>query len=185
QILEQIFEKTEAQKIMEVQAQTASLSKTTLETNDKIKLNYKNQEMLVTSSNIIGMIEGTDKKHEYVVLSAHYDHMGIEGKNIFYGADDNGSGTSALLQMAESFMQAKKEGNGPRRSILFVAFSGEEQGLYGSSHFTQIPIIPLDSVSVNLNTDMIGRWDTKGNKDYIYVVGDDQLSSELKPLSSK
>lgn len=185
QMLEQIFGKTEAQKIMELHAQENSLMNIRLETSDRIKLNYGLEEIIVTSSNIIGMMEGSDKKHEYVVLSAHYDHMGKEGKDIFYGADDNGSGTSALLEMAESFMAAKNDGNGPRRSIIFVAFSGEEQGLYGSSYFTKVPIISLDSVSVNLNSDMIGRWDSKRNKEYVYVVGDNQLSSELKPLSSK
>lgn len=185
QMMKQIFGSSETENIMELQEQEAPLNNIPLDKNDKIKMRYGLEEMIVTSSNIIGMIEGSDKKEEYVVMSAHYDHMGKEGRNIFYGADDNGSGTSALLEMAESFMEAKKEGHGPRRSIVFVAFSGEEQGLYGSSYFTEFPIFPLASITVNLNSDMIGRWDSKRSKDYVYVIGDNQLSSELTPLSSE
>ena len=185
QMLNQLFGEAAAQTLLQLHKEAAPLMNLHLETEEKIKLTYGFEDIIATSSNIIGMIEGSDKKEEYVILSAHYDHMGIEGKNIFFGADDNGSGTSALLEMAESFMAAKKAGHGPGRSILFVAFSGEEQGLYGSSHFTIAPIISLDSVSANLNTDMVGRWDFKRNKEYIYVVGDNQISSELNPLINK
>src|SRR5690606_31835742 len=103
QMLKQFFGETDAQTLLEMHQREAPLRNKNLEISEKTKLTYGLEEVIVTSSNIIGMIEGSDKKQEFVVLSAHYDHMGIEGKNIFFGADDNGSGTSALLEMAESF----------------------------------------------------------------------------------
>lgn len=143
----------------------------------------------VRSENILGFLEGTDKKDEVVVITAHYDHIGIspraEGDKINNGADDDGSGTVAVLAMAKAFAQAKKEGKGPRRSILFMTVTGEEKGLLGSSYYTDNPVYSLENTVVNLNIDMIGRSDPqhKSSAPYVYVIGSDKLSAELHALS--
>jgi hypothetical protein len=145
----------------------------------------------VNSENILGYLEGTDKKDEVVVVTAHYDHIGIsprvEGDKINNGADDDGSGTVAVLAMAKAFAQAKKEGNGPRRSILFMTVTGEEKGLLGSEYYSEHPVYPLDKTVVNLNIDMIGRRDPqhKDSAPYVYIIGSDRLSSQLHTLSEK
>jgi hypothetical protein len=141
------------------------------------------------STNVLGFLEGTDKKDEILVISSHYDHIGInpsgEGDRINNGADDDGSGTVGVLQLAKAFTQAKKEGKGPRRSILFLAVTGEEKGLLGSDYYTQHPVFPLDKTVVDLNIDMIGRRDPqhKDSAPYVYVIGSDRLSAELHSLS--
>jgi len=121
------------------------------------------------------------------VLSAHYDHLGRRDSVIYYGADDDGSGTVSILQLAKAFAKAKTDGKGPRRSVLFLANSGEEKGLWGSEYYSEHPAYPLEQTTVDLNIDMIGRIDPgrkKGDStNYVYVVGDDKLSSELKPIS--
>ncbi len=140
------------------------------------------------SENVMAYIEGSDKAQELLVLSAHYDHVGTDGQgNVFNGADDDGSGTVALLEIAQAFAKAKKEGKGPRRSILFLHVTGEEKGLYGSKFYTENPIFPLKNTIANLNTDMIGRIDEahKGNENYIYLIGSDRLSTELHQLSEE
>ncbi len=141
----------------------------------------------VTSTNVLGLIEGTDRNDEYVFLTAHYDHLGMKDGMIYHGADDDGSGTVSLIEMAEAFMEAKARGNGPRRSILFMAVSGEEKGLWGSEYYSDHPIFPLDKTTADLNTDMIGRIDPKRKEgdslNYIYIIGDNKLSSDLKPIS--
>ena len=147
------------------------------------------QAKLTTSTigteNVLGYLEGSDKKDEVVVLSAHYDHLGIKNGVVFNGADDDGSGTVSVLAMARAFTQAKKDGHGPRRSILFLANTGEEEGLLGSEYYTSHPVFPLASTVTDLNIDMVGRLDSlhAGRPDYVYLVGDDKLSSELHALS--
>jgi Zn-dependent M28 family amino/carboxypeptidase len=138
-----------------------------------------------TTENVLGYLEGTDKKDELLVVSAHYDHLGVKDGKVFNGADDDGSGTVSVLEMAEAFAQAKKEGHGPRRSILFLANTGEEEGLLGSQYYTDHPVFPLESTVTDLNIDMVGRVDSvhMGKGDYVYLVGDDKLSSELHTLS--
>ncbi|MBX2930931.1 MAG: M28 family peptidase [Chitinophagaceae bacterium] len=151
-----------------------------------IFLTINKQTHTLQSSNVIGIIEGTDKKDEYVILTAHYDHLGKRGNDIYYGADDDGSGTVTIIEMAEAFAQAKKKGKGPRRTIICMTVSGEEKGLWGSDYYTQHPIYPLNKTTVNLNTDMIGRIDPsyKGDSlNYVYVIGEDKLSSDLLPIS--
>jgi hypothetical protein len=161
---------------------------------DKIKpttaaFAIKTQFAEVKSENVLGFLEGTDKKDEVVVITAHYDHIGIssraEGDKINNGADDDGSGTVAVLAIAKAFAQAKKEGKGPRRSILFMTVTGEEKGLLGSSYYTDNLVYSLESTVVNLNIDMIGRSDPqhKSSAPYVYVIGSDKLSSELHTLS--
>ncbi|KGE15362.1 M28 family peptidase [Sphingobacterium deserti] len=139
--------------------------------------------------NVLGLLEGTDLKDEIVVISGHYDHDGILPDGTIYpGADDNGSGTVGVLELAKAFTQAKKDGKGPRRSILFIGFAAEEKGLLGSQFYSENPIFPLSSTVTCLNMDMIGRIDDKhlnGNHNYIHVIGSDKLSSELYQINKK
>jgi Zn-dependent M28 family amino/carboxypeptidase len=134
---------------------------------------------------VLGYLEGGDKKDEVVVVSAHYDHLGIKDGVVFNGADDDGSGMVSVLAMARAFTQAKKDGHGSRRSILFLANVGEEEGLLGSQYYTDHPIFPLANTVTDLNIDMVGRVDSlhQGKGDYLYLVGDDRLSQELHTLS--
>ncbi|MGG9971011.1 M28 family peptidase [Ferruginibacter sp. SUN002] len=144
---------------------------------------YQKKHEQIDASNVLGYIEGTDKKNEYVFLTAHYDHLGKHDGKIYYGADDDGSGTCAVIEMAEAFAKAAKEGNGPRRTVVFMTVSGEEKGLWGSEYYSDNPVFPLKKTSVDLNTDMIGRIDTERMTDdslnYVYVIGHDKLSSDL------
>ncbi len=148
---------------------------------------YAKYQTIIKASNVIGVIEGTDKKEEYVFLTGHYDHLGKRGDKIYAGADDNVSGTSGILEMAEAFAQAKAAGAGPRRTIVFMTVSGEENGLWGSEYYSDNPLFHLGKTSVSLNTDMVGRIDTERKTgdtlNYIYVVGHDKLSSELAHIN--
>ncbi|HLS96244.1 MAG TPA: M28 family peptidase [Sphingobacterium sp.] len=139
--------------------------------------------------NVLGLLEGSDLKEEIVIISGHYDHDGIlPDGTIFPGADDNGSGTTGVLELAKVFAQAKRDGKGPRRSILFMAFAAEEKGLLGSQYYSENPIFPLANTVTCLNMDMIGRIDDKhlnGNHNYIHVIGSDKLSSELYEINRK
>jgi hypothetical protein len=143
----------------------------------------------INSENVLGYIEGTDLKNELLVITAHMDHLGIdttrEGDKVFNGADDDGSGTVSVIELAHAFALAKKDGHGPRRSILFMCVTGEEKGLLGSKWYTDHPVFPLANTVVDLNTDMIGRVDPAHEKDtnYVYVIGSDKLSSELKNIN--
>ena len=153
----------------------------------EIKVNATKTTTDLQSSNVLGMLPGTDKADEYVFLTGHYDHLGKRGDVIYYGADDDGSGTTSVLQMAEAFSAAAKKGYKPRRTIIFMTVSGEEKGLWGSQYYSEHPIYPLDKTSVDLNTDMDGRVDTERKTpdtlNYIYVIGHDKLSSELPVIN--
>ncbi len=141
-----------------------------------IQLNViRNIDKLI-ASNVLGYIEGTDLKEDVIVISAHMDHLGKSGDKIYYGADDDGSGTCAIMEMAAAFSKAKREGHGPRRSILFIAFSGEEKGLLGSKFYVESPVFPLKNTIADLNIDMIGRVDEKhiNTPDYIYLIGSEK-----------
>ncbi|MEP6615177.1 MAG: M28 family peptidase [Ginsengibacter sp.] len=155
--------------------------------NGKSKFEFKKLQLPSASSNVIGYVEGSDKKDETIFLTGHYDHLGKRGNVIYYGADDDGSGTVSVIEMAEAFVKAKSEGHGPRRSVVFMTVSGEEKGLWGSEYYSDHPLFPLDKTSADLNTDMVGRIDpNRKNGDsmnYVYVIGDDKLSSDLKPIS--
>ncbi len=139
------------------------------------------------SSDVLGFLEGTDLKDQLVVISAHYDHLGKRDSVIYYGADDDGSGTVSVLELAGAFSKAKEAGKGPRRSILFLANSGEEKGLWGSEYYSDHPVYPFSKTTVDLNIDMVGRIDPNrkhgDSTNYVYVVGDDKLSSDLHPIS--
>ncbi|WP_163400987.1 M28 family peptidase [Flavobacterium fluviatile] len=144
-------------------------------------LNAKHNENLQDSENIWAYIEGSEKPDEIVVISAHYDHVGIQNGEVYNGADDDGSGTVALLEMAKAFAKAKKEGHGPKRSILFLHVTGEEHGLHGSRYYSENPLFPLANTIADINIDMIGRRDVEHAKtnNYVYVIGADRLSSDL------
>jgi len=139
------------------------------------------------SENVVAYIKGSEKPDEIIVISAHLDHIGISGNGeINNGADDDGSGTVAVLEIAEAFKAADKEGNGPKRSVLFLHVTGEELGLYGSRYYADVdPIFPLENTVANLNIDMIGRIDPnhENSRDYVYLIGSDKLSSELHAIS--
>lgn len=139
------------------------------------------------SSNVIGVLPGTDKKGEYVFVTGHYDHLGKRDSVIYFGADDDGSGTTSVMQLAQAFVNAKKKGFGPRRTMIFMTVSGEEKGLFGSEYYSEHPTINLDSASVDLNIDMDGRIDTErkmpDSTNYIYVIGHDKLSSDLQKIN--
>jgi hypothetical protein len=150
-----------------------------------LDLDLEKEIKILQSNNVIGYIEGTDKKDEYLVVSAHFDHLGKRGDDIYYGADDNGSGSSLLLELAQSFQQAVLEGQRPSRSIVFCWFTGEEKGLLGSKYYAEYPVFPLNSTVVNVNVDMVGRTDDKYNDktDYTYIIGSDRLSSDLHKIN--
>lgn len=139
--------------------------------------------------NVLGFVEGRDPelKDEVLVVSAHYDHVGMRGDNVFNGADDNGSGTTTVLEIAEAFVEAKKMGKGPRRSVLFLLVSGEEKGLLGSEYYVSHPLFPLENTIADINVDMVGRVDPehKDNPYYIYVIGSDRLSTELHDINER
>ncbi len=139
----------------------------------------------IKSENVLGYLEGTDLKDELIIITSHYDHEGIKNGEIYNGADDDGSGTVAVMDIAEAFAQAKSDGNGPRRSILFMNVTGEEKGLLGSSYYASHPIFPLKNTVVNLNIDMIGRTGDREieTTNYVYLIGADKLSSELHAIS--
>ena len=135
--------------------------------------------------NVLAYIEGTEKPDELIIVTAHYDHIGAEGDVVFNGADDDGSGTVALMELAQAFKMASEQGNGPKRSILFMPVSGEEKGLLGSEYYSKNPVFPLEQTVANLNVDMIGRLDEahEGNPNFVYLIGSDKLSSDLHQIS--
>lgn len=154
-----------------------------------IRFMVKENRITISTENIMAYLEGTDLKDEVLVISSHYDHIGQneDGTVINNGADDDGSGTTGVMEIAEAFAQAAAEGNRPRRSILFLNVTGEEKGLLGSEYYADHPIFPIENTVNNLNIDMIGRVDPEheesGNKDYVYVIGSEKLSSHLKVIS--
>ena len=152
----------------------------------KVNLLFDYAEQGVSSENVLGFLEGTDLKDEILVVTSHYDHIGISADGqINNGADDDGSGTVGLLEVANAFATAAKDGYRPRRSILFMTVTGEEKGLLGSRYYSENPIFPLDKTITNLNIDMIGRVDPDRAADprYIYIIGSTMLSSDLHKIS--
>ncbi len=140
-----------------------------------------------SSQNVIAYIEGSTHPEELLIISAHLDHLGVADETTFYGADDNASGTAAVMMIAQAFMSAKNEGHGPKRSILFLHLTAEEAGLLGSHYYVKHPIYALEHTIANLNIDMIGRidphYEALQNENYIYVIGADRLSTELHYVS--
>lgn len=147
-------------------------------------MNKNSREKLNDSENIWAYIEGSEKPNEVLVVSAHYDHVGVKNGDVYNGADDDGSGTVALLEIAQAFEKAKKEGHGPKRSILFLHVTGEEHGLYGSQYYSEHPLFPIANTITDINIDMIGRRDPEHatTNNYVYLIGADRLSSDLNKI---
>jgi hypothetical protein len=163
---------------------------------------------VLTTQNVVAIIEGSDPvlKNEMVAVGAHYDHVGMNPNvpgddKIFNGADDDGSGTTAVLSIAEALAKAPKK---PKRSILFVWHAGEEKGLWGSEYFVKFPTVDLKNVIAQLNIDMIGRSKKPGyqascdinprpgqkpcnaeltGENEVYVIGSEMMSSELGSIT--
>ncbi|TYZ12513.1 M28 family peptidase [Hymenobacter lutimineralis] len=179
--------RTTAEKLREYQESTAT-AKQPVKSPFKpapFAIKAARQQETFATENVLGFLEGTDKKDEILVISSHYDHLGIKNGVVFNGADDDGSGTVSVLELAEAFTKAKAEGHGPRRSILFLTVTGEEEGLFGSEYYTDHPIFPLEQTIADLNIDMVGRTDKEheGKPNYVALVGSDKLSSELHAIN--
>lgn len=164
------------------------------ELNISVTASAQQTETKIRTENVLGFMEGSDPKlkNEVLVITAHYDHIGItpEAKGddkINNGADDDGSGTTGVLLIAEAFTKAKKAGKGPKRSILFMTVTGEEKGLLGSEWYSEYPIFPLKNTITNLNIDMIGRGDAAhaADNNFVYIIGSDMLSSDLDRIGKK
>lgn len=121
-----------------------------------------------SATNVCAVLQGTSRKQEAIVFSAHHDHIGrrVDG-DAFNGADDNASGTAGLLALAEAFA---KGGPKPERSLVFLSVSGEELGLWGSKHYAENPTWPLDRIVANINIDMIGRAEKDGDGSKIQIT---------------
>lgn len=186
-VLNQLFSEKEVAKIDAANEMKTELGSIMASSKKEVDISYAKKRFSVLASNIIGYVEGSDLKDEYVFLTAHYDHLGTHNGQIYYGADDDGSGTTSVIEMAAAMQKAKNEGHGPRRTVVFMTVSGEEKGLWGSEYYSEHPVFPLDKTTVDLNTDMIGRIDPNRNygdsMNYVYVIGNDKLSSDLDPIS--
>ncbi|HWS89477.1 MAG TPA: M28 family peptidase [Pyrinomonadaceae bacterium] len=171
-----------------------------LNADKRLRLSVKLSVTDASTQNVVGVLEGRDSKlrKEYVALGAHYDHVGASGgsgcrpvgtDSICNGADDDGSGTTSLLAMAEAFSKGPR----PKRSVLFVWHTGEEKGLWGSEYFTRYPTVPLQQIVAQINIDMIGRSRQAGDMnpanrmlsgpDEIYVIGSRMMSTQLGELN--
>lgn len=150
-------------------------------------LRIEQKYSVLPTENVAAYAEGTDLKQEYIVLTAHYDHLGKKEDGIYRGADDNGTGTAAIMEVARVLRLAREKGIKPRRSILILLFTAEEKGLLGSDYYVRYPLLPLKEAVTNLNIDMIGRRDPihadKG--DYIYIIGSNFLSRELHDVNEE
>jgi Zn-dependent M28 family amino/carboxypeptidase len=163
-----------------------------------VSISVSGQAEQVMTQNVVAKIEGSDPtlKNEYVAFGAHYDHVGVgapdkNGDAIYNGADDDGSGTTAILSLAEAIAKGPR----PKRSFLFVWHCGEEKGLWGSEYFTDHPTVPLDKIVTQINIDMIGRSRPPGDKnsrndrltgpDEIYVIGSKMMSTELGQITEQ
>ncbi len=187
-ISKEVAEKILGKSIKEIKSdvnEDKSLKSVNVKGNLKIKIEREQQKL--NAQNVLAFIPGSHFKDEYVVFSAHYDHLGIQDGKIYYGADDDGSGTVAVLELAQAFYESYKKGKGPKRNVLFINFSGEEKGLLGSEFYSKNPIVPLTQTVCNLNIDMIGRLDKEHEKNpnYVYIIGSDKLSSDLHAINEE
>jgi hypothetical protein len=154
----------------------------------KIEVRLHKETKHLEGSNVLAVVEGSDErlKKEFVLVTAHYDHLGMADSTVIYhGADDNASGTSGVIEIARAFAEAKKQGKGPKRSVVFMLVSGEEKGLLGSRYYVEFPMFPLKQTIADINIDMIGRIDDAhaSNPNYIYSIGSDRISPDLKEIS--
>ena len=196
-MLEALFagEPVEGARVLQASTGGERLKGFALSPSKRLSLSVKLSVTEASTQNVVAVLEGKDSalKREYVALGAHYDHVGtnnpgcrpVGGDAICNGADDDGSGTTALITMAEAFAKGPR----PKRSILFVWHAGEEKGLWGSEYFTRFPTVPLKQVVAQLNIDMIGRSKKPGDTnpanrmltgpEEIYVIGSRMMSDEL------
>jgi hypothetical protein len=144
----------------------------------RLELSLKTLKKTDTTSNVVAWIEGTDEqlKEEYILFGSHHDHIGAREDRIYNGADDNGSGTVAMLELAQA-LQIKR----PKRSVVFVWHTAEEKGLWGSRYFVEHSPVPVEQMSAELNMDMICR----NNPEHLYIIGSNKLSSELDSIINK
>lgn len=164
--------------------------------NIKVPVSFVAQTVTkeLRAENVLGFLEGSDPllKKEVLVITGHYDHIGLvkdpnAKDKVNNGADDDGSGTTGVLLLAEAFAKAKAEGKGPKRSILFMTVCGEEKGLLGSEWYSENPVFAIENTITNLNIDMIGRGDDDrpGNNDFVYIIGSNMLSDDLDRIGKK
>ena len=147
---------------------------------------YASGENFVDTQNVASVIIGETYPNSYVIFTGHLDHVGVDGNEVYNGADDNGSGTVSILEIAQAFQNAIKDGIRPKRSIVFLHVSGEEEGLLGSEYYVNNSLYPIENTFVNINLDMIGRTDpTRGyeEEDYIYSIGSDRITKKLKRIT--
>ncbi|MEZ4910601.1 MAG: M28 family peptidase [Saprospiraceae bacterium] len=172
---------TEDQKVIKARKKILKGKPANVKLPSNFIINMSKDVQLVKGNNIVGFIEGRTKKDEIIVVSAHYDHLGRKGDEIFNGADDNGSGSATLMELSRLFQAAVDRAERPNRSVAFVWFAGEEKGLLGSDYYASNPVFPLENTMTNVNIDMVGRIDSDHVKDssYIYVIGSDRLSKGL------
>jgi hypothetical protein len=159
-----------------------------LKSKNKIKADIEliNDYLEERTENVIACIPGNEKKDEYIVISAHYDHIGCNGKKIFYGANDNASGTAAVIEIARKLKEAVNSGLQLKRSIVFAAFTGEEKGLLGSKYFVETNTFPHNSIKANLNIDMLGRKDKRHkNTNFVYLLGANDINPKLKVMTNR
>jgi Zn-dependent M28 family amino/carboxypeptidase len=154
--------------------------------NVSVTVNSKIARERRQAENVVGYLEGSDPllKRNVVIFSAHFDHLGTGANGaIYHGADDDGSGTVMVMELARAFAKNPVK---PRCSLLFLTVSGEEKGLLGSAYYTSHPLIPLNQTVADFNTDMIGRMDTVHEKTkdqpYTYLIGSDKISTELDSI---
>lgn len=188
QLMQEIF-RLDISELRRIAAKTENGSKRLLRLlpRPEVRILATPGEEEITTENVIGFLPGTGATGETLVISAHYDHVGIIDDQLYPGADDNASGISALLEIAQAFALAAQDGHQPLRNLLFLAFSGEEKGLLGSAHYTRNPLMPLDKTIAALNMDMIGRVDEQhaDGLPYVYIIGSDRLSRQLHELHEK
>lgn len=172
---------------------TASKKPSTQLINVSINAQASKKEQKIRAENVLGFLEGSDPKlkEEVLVISSHYDHIGLVADpnakdKVNNGADDDGSGTTGVLLIAEAFANAKKAGKGPKRSILFICVVGEEKGLLGSEWYGEYPVFPLKNTITNLNIDMIGRGDAAHpDNNFVYIIGSNMLSDDLDRIGKE
>ncbi len=143
--------------------------KTYIPTSSRLQIEVQIQYK--TTQNVIGFLEGTTRKDEFITITAHYDHLGVRFGKVYNGADDNASGVAALLEVAQAFSEAAADGVRPERSIVFIACSGEEKGLLGSEYYARNPLFPLEKTILNINLDMVGRAKSyEDNKHAVFLI---------------
>ncbi len=159
-----------------------------LSVDKSFTVNLNVQKEVLRGYNVMGFIEGTTQKDEVVIVSAHYDHIGKKGTEVYNGADDNASGTTAVLEIAEALATGARMGKKPLRSVLCLLVTGEEKGLLGSAYYADHPVFPIANTVANVNIDMVGRIGEeylKSVEEYVYVIGSDRLSSDLHRISEE